>query len=432
VTRDVPGSADVVVVGAGLAGLCAALPLVEAGLDVLVLEASDAVGGRVRTDRVDGLLLDRGFQLHNPAYPEAHRVLDQAALELRPMMAGLQVATGSRRYRLVDPLRETAAVAASLGSLLAPLGRSTDQIRFAAYAWRASRETPARLRERPDVDAQSALQAAGIGHGLIDTVLRPFFTGVLGEDELATSRRFLDLVLRSMVRGTPSLPAAGMSALPEQLAGRLPAGCVHLGATVDQVSAEAVRVGGHTVRASAVVVATAAPSAAELLAGLDVPAMHALTTWYHLADTEAHLLTAGRSVVVVDGQRRGPVVNTAVLTHTAPSYASGGRVLVSSTALGIRGGAATEADLRGHLGLLYGTDTRGWEPVAHYPIAAALPALPVGRPLQRAVKVASGAYVCGDHRETPSIQGAMVSGRRAATAVLADLGADRRHEGQRA
>ena len=85
-TRDVPCSADVVVVGAGLAGLCAALPLVEAGLDVLVLEASDAVGGRVRTDRVHSLQPDRGFQLHNPGYPEARRILDHAALDLRPMM----------------------------------------------------------------------------------------------------------------------------------------------------------------------------------------------------------------------------------------------------------------------------------------------------------------------------------------------------------
>ncbi len=418
---DVPHSVDVVVVGAGLAGLTAALPLVGAGLDVLVLEASDAVGGRVRTDRVDGLQLDRGFQLHNPAYPQARRLLDQTALDLRPMMAGLQVAMGRRRHQMADPRREPGSLLTSLSTALAPLGRRTDRARFAAYAWRASRASAAELQARPDVDAESALRAAGIADGLLDTVLRPFLAGVFAEDELATSRRFLDLVLRSMVRGTPSVPASGMSAIPEQLAARLPAGCLRLSAPVDKVADTWVGVGGHTIRARAVVVATAAPAAADLLPGLGVPPMHALTTWYHLADTPPHLLTGGRSVLVVDGQRRGPVVNTVVLTHSAPSYASAGRVLVSSSALGVRGGAATEADLRGHLGLLYGADTRGWEAVVHYPIAAALPAFPSLTPLQRSVRFGDGRYVCGDHRDTPSIQGAMVSGRRAAQAVLDDL-----------
>jgi hypothetical protein len=172
-----------------------------------------------------------------------------------------------------------------------------------------------------------------------------------------------------------------------------------------------------------VVVAAQARAAARLLPGLDVPAAHALTTWYHLADCPPRQLTDGRSVLVVDGQRRGPVVNTVVLTHTAPSYASAGRVLVASSALGVRREAATEADVRGHLGLLYGADTRSWQLVGHYPVADALPALPATTPLQRPVRFGDGGYVCGDHRDTPSIQGAMVSGRRAARAVLEDLGA---------
>jgi len=418
-------------VGAGLAGLCAAEPLVRAGLDVIILEAGDAAGGRVRTDRIDGLQLDRGFQLYNPSYPAARTVLDHAALDLRPMVAGLQVAIGSRHHTLADPRREPGSVPAGLATALAPIGRRADRVKFGAYAWWASRVSMDSLRGRPDVDAESALRAAGIGDGLIDTVLRPFLAGVFAEDALATSRLFMDLVLRSMVRGTPSVPAGGMGAIPGQLAARLPAGCLRLGQEVERINGTAVAVAGRTVTARAVVVATAGDAAASLLPGLPAPAVHALTTWYHLADTPAQLLTHGRSVLVVDGQRRGPVVNTVVLTHTAPSYATGGRVLVSTSALGVRGGAATEADVRGHLGLLYGADTRRWELVGHYPIAGALPALTPGTDLRRPVRLGAGRYVCGDHRDTPSIQGAMVSGHRAAHAVLADLAAPGRTDGER-
>ena len=409
--------ADVIIVGAGLAGLCASLHLVGAGQRVLLLEASDAVGGRVRTDYVDGLQLDRGFQLYNPAYPEAARMLDHAALELRPFVAGMLVAMGRKRYPLADPRREPAW---ALAAARAPVGGMRDKARFAAYAWKAARSPIRTLLEAEDVSAEDALRSAGIGHRLVDTALRPFLAGVLLEDELATSRRFVDLVLRSFARGTPSVPADGMQALPEQLAARLPAGTLLLGHRVEQVRTGSVDSGGRTFTARSVVVATEAPAAAELLPDLTVPPMHAVTTWYHLADCEPQSLTDGRPVLVVDGQRRGPVVNTVVMTHAAPGYASGGRVLVSSSSLGVRTGAAVEADVRGHLGLLYGVDTRGWEAVATYPIAYALPAMTPPLDLRRPVALGDGRYVSGDHRDTSSIQGAMVSGRRVAEAVLHD------------
>ena len=414
-----PSRADVVVVGAGLAGLAAAQRLTAAGVDTLLLEAATSVGGRVRTDSADGLLLDRGFQVLNPAYPALHRVLDTRSLDLRPFLAGVVVALGSRRWTVADPRREPALAAeAVVAPVTSPLGKA----RLAAYALRAAATPVGRLLGAEDTSAADALRASLPGD-VVERVLRPFLAGVFLEPDLATSRRFLDLVLRSFIRGTPALPAAGMQALPEQVAARLPAGVLRTGVRVQAVSAAGASTDHGDVSARAVLVAADPPGAARLLPGLDVPAARSVTTWYHLADADPRELASGRPAIVVDGQRRGPLVNAAVLSRVAATYASGGRTLVSSSALGIHDGAGAERAARAHLQVLYGVDTRGWTLVRHYPIRYALPAALPPLDVRRPVRLRDGLYVCGDHRDTPSVQGALVSGRRAADAVRADLGA---------
>ena len=391
------------VVGAGLAGLAAARHLADAGLDVQVLEAGDAVGGRVRTDVVDGMLLDRGVQLYNPSYPEGRRVLDHGALSLQPFTAGVSVTLDGRRHRVADPRRAPHLLPASLR---APVGSPAAKARFVAYALRAAYRPSARDLSRPDPTTALHLSRAGVRGPILERLVRPFLAGVFGEEELTTSSRYGELVVRSFVRGTPSLPADGMRAIPEQLAAALPDGTVRLGERVDDVDALDGR---------AVVLATD-PAAAARLTGLPEPRMHALTTFYHVAPvapTRTRLLH-------VDGHRRGPVVNTAVLTNVAPSYATG-RHLVSSTVLGWHDEPEMEHRVRQHLSLVYGADTRRWEHVRTYALPRAVVAAPAPLHVDANVRLGGRRYVAGDHRDTPSIQGALLSGRRAAEAVLQDL-----------
>jgi phytoene dehydrogenase-like protein len=411
---------DVVVVGAGLAGLATARRLTGRGLDVVVLEAREQVGGRVRTDRIDGLLLDHGFQLYNPAYPEAARVLDHVALELRSFVPGVVALTDRGPARLADPRRRPAWAP----DALAPRsGRLGGKLRFALYTWQAARAGRAGRPRRVDMPSDVALLSAGIDPHLLETVIRPFLTGVFLEDRLTTSRRFLDLVLTSFVRGVPSVPAQGMQAIPEQLRDGLPAGSVRCGVRVDAVAPGRVSTDGGDVTASAVVVATDPSTAAHLLPGLDVPSGRDVTTWYYVADTEPQRLTEGQPILVVDGRRaHGPVINTVVLTHAAPTYATDGRILVSASALGLHTDAEMEQRVRSQLAEMYGVGTARWDLVGTYPIRYALPAMPVPLDIRRPVDLGDGLFVAGDHRDTASIQGAMVSGRRTADAVLARLG----------
>jgi phytoene dehydrogenase-like protein len=407
-------TADVVVVGAGLAGLVAARRLADAGLGVAVLDADDRVGGRVRTDLLDGFRLDAGFQLVCPAYPAVAREFDVAALDLRPFVPGVRVhaGDGSRLFALTgsgvrDGLVALAGGWLGPGDLLALATLSgLDAARVSAVKRRADRSTYRELRR------------LGCSNRLINTVLAPVLSGVFLEPQLTTSSRFFHLVWRSLLRGGAALPSAGMQALPDQLAGRLPAGAVRLRTAVAKVApGRAVTADGIRWRAGAVVVATDATAAAALVPGIRRAAWNSVTTYYH-ATTEP--LDAEPVLRVVPDDHL--VANSAVVSAVAPAYAPPGTSLVATSVLGLPPSIVdTEHAVRARLPRLYGVHARAWTPVAAYPVACARVAMPAPHPLRGRTRIEDGLYICGDHRDTSSIQGALASGRRAAEAVLAHL-----------
>ncbi|MDX6327023.1 MAG: hypothetical protein QOK15_3377 [Nocardioidaceae bacterium] len=419
---------DVVVVGAGLAGLRCAGELARAGRRVLVLEASDQVGGRVRTDLVAGFRLDRGFQVLNDAYPELPRALDLPALRLRRLDDAVVVRRGGRLHRVGNPLAQPSALPSLLGTDLLPWRQ---KLRLARYAGAATVLPASTLVGRPDVPARDAWAGAGLTQDTVDTVLRPFFGGVVLEDGFTTSRRFLDLMTRMFARGHSTLPAAGMQALPEQLATRLPPDCVRCASPVVDVRPEGVDLAdGSTVEASAVVVATDPWTAHRLVPALGPPPeARGVTTVYHAAPPWPGVAPGRPSTLVTDADG-SPVANTIVLSAAAPSYAPVGRALVSTSLLHRPDGTGADpmADddpaLRRVLGRLHEQETSEWERLATYDLPHALPAMPAPHDFRKPVRlpVAGGhVYVAGDARDTSSIQGALVSGRRAASAVLGAL-----------
>lgn len=385
-----------------------------------LLGASDQVGGRVRTDAVDGYLLDRGFQLYNPAYPEGQRQLDQDALRLRPFTRGAVLHHGGRRIKLADP-RDVPRWAPNV--LRAPLGSVRQRAALARYLRRCATRRSTELTHHPDSTAETALLGAGIAPAAVEHLLRPFLTGVFLEPDLATSRRFLDVVLRAFVRGTPSVPARGMQQIPQQLAVDLPGDTLKLKSAVRAVQPGSVEVDGATLTARSVVVATDPLTAASLLPQLPVPAMNGVTTWYHSTDDLG--IARGRPVLHLDGDAAGPIVNSVVMSHAAPAYAPTGRALIASSVLGTGGWADDETQVLAHAAHLYDTSTSGWESVAVYRIPHALPAMPAPHDFRQPVSVGEGLFVAGDHRDSASIQGALVSGRRTARAVLSQQGAHR-------
>ncbi len=418
-TADNLERADVVVVGAGLAGLACARVLIEGGRDVVVLEASDGIGGRVRTDVVDGFQLDRGFQVLFTAYPEAQRQLDLDALDLQPFERGALVRLGGQFHKVSDPFRSNSLRGTATDALdvtRAPIGSLPDKLRMAKLRRSLLGQSAADLLRGPDETTSTALRDRGFSESIIDRFFRPLFGGMQLDQSLTTSSRMFDVMFRTLASGDVALPAKGMGAIPTQLAARLPDGTVRLGCRVGAVEGTTLWLhGGGHMEATAVVVATEGPEAARLLGLPAVKSKQAACVWYAAATAPLD-----DRMIVLDGEASGPVANLAVVSSVAPSYAPEGECLIAASCPGT---AATgiEVAVRSQMLGWFGPVVERWRHLRTYLFDHAQPdQRPPFHPKQ-AVRLGDARYVAGDHRDTASIQGALYSGRRCGEAVLADL-----------
>jgi phytoene dehydrogenase-like protein len=425
---------EVIVIGAGLAGLSCTLSLQASGIPVTLLEASDVPGGRVRTDMVEGFLLDRGFQVLLTAYPEAKRLLDYSALQLKNFRPGALVWHGGRFHRFADPFRNFTGAARFLLDPIVPL---TDKLRVATLRAHVQRGNCEELFARPERTTRDYLQAVPFSADIIDRFFEPFFGGVFLERDLVTSSRFFEFLFRMFSTGGTAVPAAGMQQIPLQLAARLQAGTLVTGARVGKVtrsgrSFEVEIERGEKLEARAVVLAVAGNEGNPLLAGVggwsvpEVRAWNQSTAFYYAAQqapvNEPILLLNG------EGRSAGPVNNVAVMSAVSPAYAPAGAHLVMAGVVGEApaegaGLVRLDGEVRAHLKKWIGPIVDSWQLLRAYPLPHALPQQRHAEWEQAPVRLggSGGVYMCGDYRETASIQGALASGRRAAGAVIHDF-----------
>lgn len=404
---------QVLVIGAGLAGLSAAVTLQEAGVEVRVVEGSSKVGGRLKTTKRDGFILDHGFQVFNPAYPNSKQLLDYSTLNLRKFTPGVKIVSETGSTILGNPLLDP--------SFALPLLRRPDQFldlaKFGLYCASLLGSSEPNIF---DTDAKTALAQAHLSDEFIEKTLRPFLSGVFLEPDLKTSRRFLDFVLEYFLKGTPSVPANGMGAIAEQLASKLPADAILLDTWAHGIDGTKVKTDFATLEAEHVIVATDQDTTAAWL-GIESRGWRSVTTWYHSTEIAREHLAGGKALLHVDSDRRGTIVNTVPISHAAASYAPPGKHLISSSTLDLDTSTPREYEIKAQLSKIYGIDTSDFQTVDVFAIEKALPISNVPLIQLADIEVRPNVYVASDTFTTPSINGAMESGQMAANAIIAKI-----------
>ncbi len=406
------GKVDTVIIGAGLAGLACARHLHEAGLSFLICETADRVGGRVATDDCDGYRLDRGFQVLLTAYPEAQRLLDYAALDLRRFYPGALVRHGGKWHRVADPFRHPID---GLRGAFTPIGSFADKLRV---GW-------SRLggfdfsRHSTGLTALQALRAEGFSETMIERFFRPFLGGVFLENRLDTTARKLEFVMRNFARGDTAIPALGMAEIPRQLASALPADAIRLHTRIEVIDTNGVHLeGGEIIASSSVVVATGLHAANRLLGrGNPTAVTHGATCLYFAATTAP----VSEPILLLNGEGMGPVNNLTVLSAVSPDYAPHGKHLISVSVVEPVAAAAQDLEERVRKQLMdwFGTHVDEWRLLRVDRIPDAVPAQRVAE--EKPARVRERIYQCGDHCGIASIDTALASGTAAAKAVLEDL-----------
>lgn len=409
---------DALIVGAGLAGLVCALELQARGVDAIILDAADAPGGRVRTDQVDGFLLDRGFQVLLTAYPEARRHLDYSALDLKPFYPGALVRADGKLRRLADPLRKPSDL---VESIFSPVATLSDKVKIAELILKLKSGPLDRLFDEPEVETIDYLTEHGFSERVIEKFFRPFFGGVFHDRELRKSSRMFRFVLRMFAEGDASIPARGMGQIPAQLASRLKPGTLRLNARVVSIDNGAVTLdSAEILRAREVIVATEGPEACRLL-GEALPPVESNSVTSLYFGAERSPIDEPALVLNGEGEGDGPVNNLCVPSMVSKHYAPAGAHLISASVIGnpAESDDALEAAVRTQMTNWFGAEVSTWRRLGVYRIEHAQPALipPAIDPHVRASRVAPGLHAIGDHRATSSINGAMLSGRLCAESI---------------
>jgi uncharacterized protein with NAD-binding domain and iron-sulfur cluster len=374
---------SVVVVGAGLAGLTCAIYLQRRGASVTVLESSDRVGGRVKTDSVNGFLFDHGFQVINPNYSEIKRLNALSDLEFCEVFNNLRIFEASGEIKIgLSHLAKTLSI-----------GSFSEKIEFAKFLASNSRDNKLG-------DAGQKFK------GLYETALSPFLCGVFLTNPDLIRADIAKEIIRSFILGRPGVPQFGVGKFSENLA--LEVSDIRFNSQVDEIKQGSVQGSFGRIVCDEVVVATDLTTAAQMLDLGEIPKTLSSTTWYHATSEEL----ADDNYLALDS--KSPIVNSLVMSKVSGSYAPVGTNLISSTTIA----PISESEVRKELSRFWKCDTRNWDLAARYEIKQSLPFRTDLDQLNRAPKISDGIYIAGDHRSVPSQNGAMKSGRQAALAII--------------
>ena len=403
-------SPEFLVVGAGLAGLTAAKVLSQSGREVLLLEKSDGVGGRVRTDQYKDFLLDRGFQVLLTAYPELPKHLNLSLLELHSFESGATIFSDGHFSKVGDPFRNVSSIMST--AFTKTIGIQ-DKIKLLKLRNSLIGRKKIYLQQKDDKRILETFEELGFTSKAIISFFKPLVGGIQLDPTLSGSTRLCFLVLKMLFIGDAAIPSRGMGAISEQLSKQINESSIRLTSSVDKVEGKKVILeSGESFLPSNLIIATEGPATAKLL-GQESPLSRSVSCIYFSAPQAP----SSSKAILLNGEKNGPALNVAIMSNISPSYSKNGKALI---AVAIPDTIKTDSmeNILIQMRKWFGDSVDSWEHIKTYSIEHGQPDLRPGDPFRKSIKNSEGVYICGDHRDTPSIQGALVSGRRTAEICL--------------
>ncbi|EEF46791.1 15-cis-phytoene desaturase, chloroplastic/chromoplastic [Ricinus communis] len=426
----------VIVIGAGLAGLAAATRLNSENVPFILLEASDGVGGRVRTDIVDGFILDRGFQIFITAYPEAQKLLDYQALDLQRFYSGAKIYFDGQFYTVADPLRHFWDAVESLTN---PIGSILDKLLIGSTRLQALAKSDNEIFSASEVTTIDLLKNIGFSDSIVSRFFRPFFGGIFFDSELQTTSRLFNFIFKCLALGDNTLPAKGIGAIPNQLAAKLPPNSVFLDTRVASIDIERANPSvtlqsGEIVQSEmGVILAVEEPEVDKLFAGrndikpVQKKPYRSTVCVYFSADRDK--VPVQDPALFLNGSGKGIINNMFFATNVAPSYGPPDKALVSVSLIGLFEDVSDDdltVEIVGELSGWFGSSiVKSWKYLRTYRIGFAQPNQCPPTDLMKTSRVGSGLYLCGDYMTSATFDGALVSGRKAVEALLGDRASTR-------
>lgn len=398
----------IVIIGAGIAGLTCAKYLKDKGVETLILEASDAVGGRVRTDNINGFKLDRGFQVFLTSYPEAKKLLNYKDLQFQYVPSGARIRNGNDFFVMPNPLKN---ILTAPQALFSPVGGLLDKLKVLQLNLETQNAAePSESNLKTNESTVSFLKNYGYSDKMIERFFVPFFRGVFLEKELQTDSSFFKFLYNQFAKGDVVVPQNGMQAIPEQIAGHLSANQIKLNTPVEKIVGKTVYLeNGETIEAEKIVLATDARTAAKLLGETSNVEFNSTACLYFASDTPLEL--SGEPYLIINSNTDDLIDHIFINSAVAPSYAPAGQTLISVNIVGNED--YTEDKVRAELTKWFG-QKNVWRHLKTYRIADALPQFLGGSTADNNLKINDYTYRCGDYAAYPSLNAAMKTGREVA------------------
>jgi phytoene dehydrogenase-like protein len=397
--------------------------LQERGIAFTLLEKTDRPGGRIKTDRVNGFLLDHGFQVLQTGYPDISTYLNLQALNLSSFPSGVAVRFGSRFHTIADPRRHPSSL---YSTVTAPIGTVGDRLRLLKLAGSLARQPMEQIFESPEEPTMDFLNRRGFTSRFIDSFFTPFFAGACLDPSMQGSSRILKYVTRLFASGDAALPAEGMGAIARQIAAALPDKSIRYNQEAAKIEeGRVVLADGSRIEAPHIVVAVPEPECARLL-NTDVPAESVAEACVYFSSESRPPIS--HPFLVLNGEGSGPVNNLAFPSLVAPNYAPPGKILVAAVVLGDNFVHTRGLDdlVRQQLAEWFGAEVQGWEHIKTFTIDHALPrqAPPTSNPYHIPQPHSEGIRICGEYQSLPGLLWALMSGEMTGRSLAESMQSD--------